>query len=223
MRFLLRLAISAAALAVATAALPGIELTTGSTTEKVLTLIAVALIFGVINAVLKPIIKTIGCLFYLLTLGLVALVVNALLLWLVSVVAGWLKLPFHITGFVPAFLGALIISVVTWLLSVLIPDREARPSPGNRDRPAARRPARSARGRGPTADDVHADHGHHGRPVRFQHLNPRAEQPPVGLGPRRPRLDHRDPDRQFVAGTDRPQPPQLVDPGRPRLAAAGRY
>jgi putative membrane protein len=82
----------------------------------------VALIFGVINAVLKPIIKTIGCLFYILTLGLVALVVNALLLWLVSVVAGWLSLPFHITGFVPAFLGALIISVVTWLLSVLVPD-----------------------------------------------------------------------------------------------------
>jgi putative membrane protein len=123
MHFLLRLAISAAALAVATAVLPGIELTTGSTTKKVLTLIAVALIFGVINAFLKPIIKTIGCLFYLLTLGLVALVVNALLLWLVSVVAGWLKLPFHITGFVPAFLGALIISVVTWLLSALIPDR----------------------------------------------------------------------------------------------------
>ena len=123
MQFLLRLAISAAALAVATVLLPGIELTTGSTTEKVLTLIAVALIFGVINAVLKPIIKTIGCLFYLLTLGLVALVVNALLLWLTSVVAGWLKLPFHVTGFVPAFLGALIVSVVTWLLSVLIPDR----------------------------------------------------------------------------------------------------
>ena len=122
MRFLLRVAVSAAALAVATAVLPGIQLTTGLTTSKVLTLIAVALIFGVINAVLKPIIKTIGCLFYILTLGLVALVVNALLLWLVSVVAGWLSLPFHITGFVPAFLGALIISVVTWLLSVLIPD-----------------------------------------------------------------------------------------------------
>ena len=122
MRFLLRVAVSAAALAVATAVLPGIQLTAGSTTEKVLTLVAVALIFGVINAILKPIIKTIGCLFYILTLGLVALVVNALLLWLVSVVAGWLSLPFHITGFVPAFLGAIIISVVTWLLSVLIPD-----------------------------------------------------------------------------------------------------
>ena len=122
MRFLLRLAVSAAALAVATAVLPGIQLTAGSTTSKLLTLTAVALIFGVINAVLKPIIKTIGCLFYILTLGLVALVVNALLLWLVSVVAGWLSLPFHVTGFVPALLGAIIISVVTWLLSVLIPD-----------------------------------------------------------------------------------------------------
>ena len=122
MRFLLRLAVSAAALAVATAVLPGIQLTAGSTTSKLLTLIAVALIIGLINAFLKPIIKTIGCLFYILTLGLVALVVNALLLWLASAVAGWLSLPFHITGFVPAFLGALIISVVTWLLSVLIPD-----------------------------------------------------------------------------------------------------
>jgi putative membrane protein len=59
-----------------------------------------------------------------LTLGLVALVVNGLLLWLASAVAGWLSLPFHITGFVPAFLGAIIVSVVTWLLSVLIPDRK---------------------------------------------------------------------------------------------------
>ena len=122
MRFRLRVAVSAAALAVATAVLPGIQLTAGLTISKVLTLIAVALIFGVINAFLKPIIKTIGCLFYILTLGLVALVVNALLLWLASVVAGRLSLPFHITGFVPAFLGAIIISVVTWLLSVLIPD-----------------------------------------------------------------------------------------------------
>jgi putative membrane protein len=122
MPFLLRVAVSAAALAVATAVLPGIQLTAGSTISKVLTLIAVAVIFGVINAFLKPIIKTIGCLFYILTLGLVALVVNALLLWLVSVVAGWLSLPFHITGFVPAFLGAIIISVLTWLISVLIPD-----------------------------------------------------------------------------------------------------
>ena len=125
MRFLIRVLASAAALAVATAVVPGIELTTGSVTSKVLTLLGVALIFGVINAVLKPIIKIVGCLFYILTLGLIALVVNALLLWLTSWLADKLNLPWHVTGFWPAFWGALIISIVSWLLSILIrePDK----------------------------------------------------------------------------------------------------
>jgi putative membrane protein len=125
MRFLIRVLASAAALAVATAVVPGIELTTGSVASKALTLIAVALIFGVINAFLKPIVKIVGCLFYILTLGLIALVVNALLLWLTSWLADKLNLPWHITGFWPAFWGALIVSVVTWLLSILIrePDK----------------------------------------------------------------------------------------------------
>jgi putative membrane protein len=127
MRFLIRVLASAAALTVATAVVPGIELTTGSVTSKVLTLIAVALIFGVINAFLKPIVKIVGCLFYILTLGLIALVVNALLLWLTSWLAGKLNLPWHITGFWPAFWGALIVSVVTWLLSILIRDRDGKP------------------------------------------------------------------------------------------------
>ena len=105
MRFLLRLLASAAALAVATAVVPGIELQTASLGKKILTLIGVALIFGVVNAVLKPIIKIVGCAFYILTLGLVGLVVNGLLLWLASWLAGKLQLPFHITGFWPAFLG----------------------------------------------------------------------------------------------------------------------
>jgi len=125
MRFLIRLLASAAALAVATAVVPGIELTTASVTSKVLTLLGVALIFGVINAVLKPIVKIVGCVFYILTLGLIALVVNALLLWLTSWLAGKLNLPWHITGFWPAFWGGLIVSVVTWLLSIVIrePDK----------------------------------------------------------------------------------------------------
>jgi putative membrane protein len=118
---------SAIALAVATAVVPGIELTTASLTSKVLTLIAVALIFGVVNAILKPIVKIVGCAFYVLTLGLIALVVNALLLWLTSWVAGKLKLPFHITGFWPAFWGAIIVGVVGWLLSILIRDRDVKP------------------------------------------------------------------------------------------------
>ena len=128
MRVLIRVLASAAALAVATAVVPGIELTTGSVTSKVLTLLGVALIFGVINAILKPIIKIVGCLFYILTLGLIALVVNALLLWLTSWLAGKLNLPWHVTGFWPAFWGALIISVVTWLLSILTRDRDGKPA-----------------------------------------------------------------------------------------------
>ena len=122
MRFLIRVLASAAALAVATAVVPGIELTTASVTSKVLTLLGVALIFGVINAVLKPIVKIVGCLFYILTLGLIALVVNALLLWLTSGLADKLNLPWHVTGFWPAFWGALIVSVVSWLLSIVVRD-----------------------------------------------------------------------------------------------------
>jgi putative membrane protein len=126
MRILIRIVASALALAVATAAVPGIELTTASVESKVLTLIAVALIFGVVNGVLKPIVKTVGCAFYVLTLGLIALVVNALLLWLTSYLAGDLKLPFHITGFWPAFWGAIIVGVVGWLLGVLVRDRDGK-------------------------------------------------------------------------------------------------
>jgi putative membrane protein len=73
--------------------------------------------------VLKPIVKVLGCFFYIITLGLIGLVVNALLLWLTSWVAGKLSLPFHITGFWPAFWGAIIIGVVSWLLSITLGDR----------------------------------------------------------------------------------------------------
>jgi putative membrane protein len=123
MKVLIRVLITAAALAVATGIVPGIQLQTGSTLSKVSTLIVVALIFGVVNAVLKPIVKTVGCLFYILTLGLIGLVVNGLLLWLTSWVAGKLSLPFHITGFWAAFWGAIIVGVVGWLLNMFVGDR----------------------------------------------------------------------------------------------------
>ena len=135
MRFLLRVLASAAALAVATAVVPGIELQTASLGSRMLTLIGVALIFGVVNAVLKPIVKTVGCVFYVLTLGLVGLIVNGLLLWLTSWVAGKLKLPFHITGFWPAFWGAIIVGVVGWLLGILVRDGD-KPEPWQGNSPA---------------------------------------------------------------------------------------
>jgi putative membrane protein len=125
MKLLLRILIVAAALGVAHLLIPGIELNGGSDPKKIGTLIAVALIFGIVNAVIKPVVKTIGCLFYVLTLGLIGLVVNALLLWLCSWVAGKLTLPFHITGFWPAFWGAIIVGLVGWLLSLVLDDRTA--------------------------------------------------------------------------------------------------
>lgn len=120
MWLILRLLITAAALFVATALVPGIQLQAGTTLAKVTTLVVVALIFGVVNAVLKPIVKTVGCVFYILTLGLIGFVVNALLFLLTSWVAGKLHQPFHITGFWPAFWGAIIVGVVSWLLSITL-------------------------------------------------------------------------------------------------------
>jgi putative membrane protein len=122
MKILLRTIASAVALGLAAWAVPGITVTGHSNAVKAGTLLAVAVIFGVINAVLKPIIKKIGCGFYVLTLGLVALVVNGLLLWLASWVAGKLDLPFHVSGFLAAVAGAAIVGVVSWGLSLLLRD-----------------------------------------------------------------------------------------------------
>ncbi len=123
MKILIKLVITAFALWIATLVIPGIHLHAHTTAGKIGTLIVVALIFGIINAILKPIAKTIGCLAYAVTLGLISIVVNGLLFWLTSYVAGKLKLPFHITGFLPAVLGALLVGVVGWVLSLVL-DRD---------------------------------------------------------------------------------------------------
>ena len=125
MRFLLRVLVSAAALGVATWAVSGITLPAASGWSKAGTLLVVALIFGIINATLKPLIKVVGCAFYVLTLGLAALVVNGLLLWLTSWVAGKLSLPFHISGFWAAFWGAIIVGLVSWVLNLFIRDERS--------------------------------------------------------------------------------------------------
>jgi putative membrane protein len=120
MKLVLHILVVAGALGVAHLAISGIELQGGSGWSKAGTLIIVALIFGIVNAVLKPIVKTVGCGLYLLTFGLIGLVVNGLLLWLCSWVAGKLSLPFHITGFWPAFWGAIIVGLVSWLLGLVL-------------------------------------------------------------------------------------------------------
>ncbi|MER7440085.1 phage holin family protein [Micromonospora avicenniae] len=123
MGFLIRWAITAVALWITTLIVPGVHVGGRSGTNTVLTLVVVALIFGLVNAVLKPVIKVVGCIFYLLTLGLFALVVNALLFLLTDRIARALDLPFQVDGFWAAFWGAIVMAVVTWLISVALPDR----------------------------------------------------------------------------------------------------
>ncbi len=124
MKILIKLVITAVAVWVATLLVPGIHLHAHTTAGKIGTLIVVALIFGIINAVLKPIAKAVGCLAYAVTFGLISIVVNGLLFWLASWVSGKLHVHFHITGFVPAVLGALIVGVVGWVLSLILDDRD---------------------------------------------------------------------------------------------------
>jgi len=123
MGILIRLVVSAVSLWIATLVIDGIHLTADTVPKKIGTLLAVAVIFGIINAVLRPIIKVIGCGLYVLTLGLISVVVNALLFLLTSWIAGQLSLPFHVDNFWPsAVLGALLVGVVSWLLNMLVPD-----------------------------------------------------------------------------------------------------
>jgi len=122
MRFLIRTVVCAFALWISTLLISGIHLQTDSTGKKIGTLLVVAVIFGVVNAVLRPIIKTIGCALYALTLGLIALVVNGALFLLTSWIAGKLSLPFHVDNFLSAVLGALIVSLVSWLLNNFVED-----------------------------------------------------------------------------------------------------
>ena len=123
MWFLIRLVINALALWITTLVVSGIEVTGRSAGTNALTLLAVAFIFGIVNAVLKPVIHVVGCVFYVLTLGLFALVVNALLFLLTDWIAGLFDLPFRVDGFWPAFWGAIVMAVVSWLISIVVPDR----------------------------------------------------------------------------------------------------
>jgi putative membrane protein len=115
--FVYRVLATAIAVWVATF-LPGIDLHTASTPAQVGTLIGVALVFGLVNLVVKPLVKVAGCVFYVLTFGLIGFVVNGLLFWFTSWLSGELGLPFHVTGFWPAFFGAIVVAVVGFVLAI---------------------------------------------------------------------------------------------------------
>jgi putative membrane protein len=121
-KLLLKLLGNAVALAVAAWILADITLRGASTPRRILTLLVVAAIFGAVNAVIKPIATLLSLPFLILTLGLLIFVINALMLLLTSWLSGLLDVPFHVEGFGTALLGALIVTIVSWLLNVLLPD-----------------------------------------------------------------------------------------------------
>ncbi|MGW6459490.1 phage holin family protein [Streptomyces sp. NPDC055078] len=124
MNFLVKTLANAAALAVAIWLVGDITLTGDSTGEKALALVVVALLFGLVNFVVKPVVKLLTLPLFILTLGLITLVINALMLLLTSWLADKLDLSFHVDGFWTAVLGGLIISIVSWALNVALPDKD---------------------------------------------------------------------------------------------------
>jgi putative membrane protein len=121
MQFILRLLVTAAALWVAVYLVPGIEFA-GPWTH----LLAVALVFGVVNAVVRPIILSLTCPLVLLTLGLFIFVLNGLMLLLTGVLATALGISFGVHGLLPAIIGALIIGVVSTVLNLFVGRKPAR-------------------------------------------------------------------------------------------------
>jgi putative membrane protein len=120
--FLLRTAFTGVAIWIAALLVPGVELADAELSDQVVTVLLVALIFGVVNALLGPVVKLLALPVVLLTLGLFSLVINALLLWFTSWLAGQLGLAFSVEGFWAALLGALVVSLVTVGLGAVLKD-----------------------------------------------------------------------------------------------------
>jgi len=115
--------ITAAALVVAVAVVPGI-----SVGGRGLVAVGVtAAVLGLVNAFLRPVLRLLGCGFIVITLGLFLLLINAFTLWLAArIAAGLFHQAFHVNGFWPALLGGIIVSVVSWLLWLMFPGEKKR-------------------------------------------------------------------------------------------------
>ena len=121
MKLLLRWVIASLALFVAAWLVPGIRIE-GSAW---LVYAVMAIILGFINAIIRPILKFLSCGLIIITLGLFVLVINGLTLWLASAIAvNWFHVGFYVDGFWSAFFGALIVSIVSVILSALIKKEE---------------------------------------------------------------------------------------------------
>lgn len=122
MRLLIRWGITIVAVAVAARFVPGI--TVDNNTNTILVFALFAIILGLVNAVIRPILAFLSCGLILVTLGLFMLVINAVSLWLASLIANGLGVGFHVEGWVPALIGSIVISLVSFVLSMFLPDKD---------------------------------------------------------------------------------------------------
>lgn len=111
---IIRLFVNAVALWVAARLVPGIELS-----GEFGPVLLVAAVFGLVNALIRPFILLLSLPFVILTLGLFTLVINALMLMLTA----WLMAPLTVSGFGAAFLGSVLISILSMLFSIVLPDK----------------------------------------------------------------------------------------------------
>lgn len=112
-QFILRLVINGVAIWVASELIDGVTLIT----EDILGVIIVVIVFGLVNAIIKPLVKLVAFPLMIVTLGLITLVINAFLFWFVSVIV---PATLKVELFMPAFWGALVVSLVSWALSLFL-------------------------------------------------------------------------------------------------------
>lgn len=120
-RLLLRLLFNAVGLYIAVQVVPGLR-----SSESWLGFLGMALILGVVNALVRPILTIVTGPLILLTLGLFLLVINALMLWLAGAIGSHLGLGFRVDGFGAAFWGALVLAIVNWALTIIVGDHRQR-------------------------------------------------------------------------------------------------
>ncbi len=123
MKFLLKVIINAVAIWLATLVLDGLDVVSGDDTgQRVLVFLGVALVFGIVNAIVKPVVKLLSLPLYILTLGLFTLVVNAAMLLLVGWLSEQTDYGLRIDSFWTALVGGLIISVASFIMSLVVRD-----------------------------------------------------------------------------------------------------
>jgi putative membrane protein len=122
MRFLLSVLTGAAALAIAAWLFDGISIGGATREDQLVTLLVVAAIFGVVNAIVRPIVALLSLPLYIVTLGLFFFVVNALMLMLTSWIAEQVGVPFEVNGFWTAVIGSVVITIASALIGLILPE-----------------------------------------------------------------------------------------------------